>query len=216
MTSKFLGLVGLCAVVLASAGCPRFSPKDPNSTDPNSDPNSGGGTNLLPGTWKGDLSCTTIQLLGGASSGPSSNDTVPNFSITFDSSGKPTSITILGFVGVKDAEAQIKDVGDSQTLNGSSTVTSKTTAQVASALYTNSGATVVISIVYNATQGNLTQDGTAEQTLTISVDNNSMTYKNETTYDVSQVSGTVNLQTGENRTCTGTLTKQTTTVVTTP
>lgn len=216
MITKRLGLIGFCALAAANVGCPRFSPNDPNNVDPNSDPNSGGGTNVLPGAWKGTLSCTTIQLLGDATSGPTSTESVPNFTITFDSAGKPTSITILGFVGVKDAEAQIKDVGDTQTINATSTVTSTTTAQIASALYTTSGATVVISITYHGTQGNLTQDGTADQTLTISINGDSMNYKNEVTYTVAQVSGTVNLQTGENKVCTGTLTRQSGTVVTTP
>lgn len=204
MQIKKIGLLGLVSTLAAIVGCPTFGGGNNNGGDPNS---GSGGPNQLTGTWKGTLSCSTIQMLGSSPSTPSTTS-VPNFTITFDSSGKPASITILGFVGVTDAEAQIQDVGESQTLHGTGTTTSTTTPQVSSALYTSTGATVVIAITYHATSGNLTQDGTGQQTLTITVSGDSMNYKNEVTYTVKQVAGTVNLDTGETKTCTGTLARQ--------
>lgn len=219
MTAKVVGVAGLLAVVALGVGCPKFSPRDPNAVDPNADPNSSGGTNLLTGTWKGTLNCSEIQQLSGSNSGPTTNTSVPNFSVTFDSNGQPTEILILGFVGVKDAPAQIATVGESQTLtiapsSSSSTLAGTDVAQVSSALYTNNTATVVLSITHHATQGNLTQDGTAQQTVTISVSSDTMNYKNESVYNVNQVTGSITLQTGTDKTCTGSLTKQTPTSTT--
>lgn len=160
----------------------------------------------LTGTWRGDLACTRTESLGSTSGSPVT-ETV-SFEITFNDAGVPTMVTILGFTGAPDQVAALDAVGESATqdsANGSLTVNQ--TATITATSFTSSRVEIGISIDYGATGGNLTQTGTATQTIIAEVSGDTLTYSSEADYSVQQSTGPIDLNTGETIRCEGTLSR---------
>jgi len=191
---RSIGLAIVLSGVFSLAGCPTPTPTP-------------SGPAQTAGAWTGDLSCDVTQSLSGAAGNPV--NAARAFSTTINDSGVPTSVRVLGFTGGPDQDAAISQVGDSATLNSTSgnlAITQIVT--VTQARYTSTSADITLSIEYSATGGALSQNGTATQTIAIRVSGANLTYSANVNYSVTQLAGTITLDTGEVTDCNGVLSKQ--------
>ena len=190
-------LACIALIALCLGGCP---------TDPGTTPPGPGNPADLAGTWRGDVTCTRTESLGSVSGNPNS-ETV-SFEITFDDNGIPTELTILGFAGAPDQVAQISAIGENASQNAANgALVVDQTATVTSTSITSTEATFGISIDYAATGGVLSQDGTGTQTITATVSGDTLTYEANADYSVQQTTGPIELDTGEEIRCSGTLSR---------
>lgn len=193
--------LALLVVVTLSAsigGCPAGGGGNDNTND-----NSSGGTTgaaNLAGRWSGTLDCEITQSLSGTPGSP--NEGNRDVEIEFDDAGVLVGVTVLGFSGSPPGLAEVSAAGDEDTLANLGGTTNPTlVVTVRSVLYSDDSARIVLDVEYSGQSGNLMQSGTAVQTVDVQLDGEQLRYEVDIEYDVSQVAGTISLDTGETTVC---------------
>lgn len=206
---RFVSLLTAAALFGGLAGCPmNGGDGGDGSGDGGGDGAGNGGATALVGTWTGQLSCTRTQTIEG-SSNPAVQTSARDLTITFDANGRPTDLVVYGYSGQADQTVQLSQVGQSQTVNATSGSTQITqVVTVTQAIYTSSSAHLELEINYDATQSNLTYDGTATLVIDASASADGLRYTARIEYHVTLAAGTISIPTNEVTECTGTLAKQ--------
>jgi hypothetical protein len=182
----------LIAAACVVTGCPATGPSGPPP---------------IAGTWSGTLTCERTQSLGTATAPPETSTIT--FEITFDDAGVPAAILILGFLEAPNQEASIAQVGASATQTAAAGVLLVTQeVTVSSASFGDTIVQIGFQIDYSASGGALAQSGTGTQSFTATVNGEALDIAISTGYQVNQRSGVVNLDTGEQIMCSGTLQRQ--------
>lgn len=190
-------------------GAPDDQADDSGADDGGDDADDSGGavTPLFTGSYSGQWERTGQESLGGTPA-PEEQWTTQE-TITFGADGIPTAFIVPGYrqtQGGIDFIAQVKQVGDTVTLNDSADEMDYTlTVTVAQADYGETTAHIVLNLVHHGEGANeaLTQDGTGVQEIDYSLQGGQLEYVSTTTYDVAWFYGSID--TTWNVTCEGTL-----------
>ncbi|MFN0137169.1 MAG: hypothetical protein ACKVS9_13750 [Phycisphaerae bacterium] len=195
------GLLVIAAFAMSIGGCPGSSGGDGNSNENANDNGSGGsGAASLAGRWSGTLDCEITQSLNGTPG--SANDGEREVEIEFDDAGVLVGVTVLGFSGSPEALAEVSAAGDEVTLDALGGATNPTLVVSArSILYSDDSARIVLDIEYSGQSGNLAQTGSAVQTVDVRLEGEQLRFEVDVEYDVTQVAGTISLETGETTGC---------------
>lgn len=197
-----IAILAAMANLVLLAGCPA------TGTDGGDGQDTTGATSLV-GTWSGSIECSRTESLNGGTPGSPVRTTIA-LTITFGADGFPDEILIMGYSNTPDAGAAVARTGDTDTIEstaGSADVTDVVT--VSKATYTATSVRLEIDIDHTGSGGNLALDGTGQQVVEITLNNDgSLDYSATTTYDVQQTAGAVSFDTASDETCTGTLTRQ--------
>lgn len=181
-----------------------------SSTNSNANENSGTPGPSIQAAWSGTLDCERTQALGSGSPGTPSSSTMP-LAITFGSDNKPTSIVINGYSDVPNQTVTIRDVGETVTNNVSASGYSGTMQMtIASATFASDHCEIVVNITLAMTSisnSAATQSGTGQQTITAQTNGTGLDYSADSTYQVRLQVTSIQFDTTEHKTCTGTLAK---------
>lgn len=166
-----------------------------------------GGPPAIAGQFFGVVNAEIQQSLNGSTAGQPRRSTA-SLGVEFDDNGRPVSVLVYGFADARDQAAEVAERGDRVTLTSSGTVSVTLTVQVSSVEYTNRSMRMELALTYRGTSGNLSQTGTGTQTIDIDVSGDQLTYSVDVEYSVRQTAGSINFDTGETQTYTGTLNRQ--------
>ncbi|MFN0134487.1 MAG: hypothetical protein ACKVS9_00040 [Phycisphaerae bacterium] len=188
----------------------------------NTNTNSGGNTNTnagsnqntnsdsqpaIAGQFFGIVNSEIQQSLNGSTSGQPRRGTASQ-AVEFDDDGRPLSVLVYGFTDTRDQQVEVSEEGDRVTLTIGGTVNVTLTVRVEEVEYTNRSMRMVLALTHRGTSGNLVQNGTGTQTIEIDVSGDEMEYSVDVEYEVRQTAGSINFDTGETQTYTGTLNRQ--------
>lgn len=156
---------------------------------------SGNATAVLTGTFHGTLTGTRQEALNGGS--PATFSRTVTINVSFDASGKPTSVLVPGFATIPDLSFSVQDVGDEQTQSGvSSGISYNVTVRVTRAAYTANSAELDLAITIDGQGGSLTQSGTGTQQIRMTLNGDgTLAYSSQTHYQVRQQAGSVGFDT---------------------
>ncbi len=157
------------------------------------------GSATLSGAFGGTIPRVDQQSIDGGNSWFTFNKTA-TIALEFDAAGKPLAVLVPGFTGIPDLSFAVRDVGDEDSLSGSSVSLSSytVTVRVTRAVYAPTSAEIDLQITVEGQGGSLTLTGSGTQQIRITLNaDGTLSYSSSTRYDGTQQSGTITIQTAE-------------------
>ncbi len=158
-----------------------------------------GGSATLGGAFGGTVPRVDQQSIDGGNSW-FTFDKNATIALEFDASGKPLALLVPGFTGIPDLSFAVRDVGDEQSLSGSSISLSSytVTVRVTRAVYTATSAEIDLEITVAGQGGSLTLTGSGTQQIRMTLNGDgTLAYNSHTRYNGTQQSGSINIQTAQ-------------------